>query len=119
MVALAAATGLQAQALRVTTESGVLVGSAEAGTVVFRGVPYASAPVGSLRWAQPQPAKAWASERPATAYGANCPQKLGADGSPNSGGALGPKRSQPRSSTSFPALSLLPNAFHAAFETGE
>ena len=90
MVALAAATGLQAQALRVTTDSGVLVGSAEAGTVVFRGVPYASAPVGSLRWAQPQPAKAWTSERPATAYGANCPQKLSADGSPNSGGALGP-----------------------------
>jgi len=36
---------------------------------VFLGVPYASPPVGPLRWAPPEPVEPWAGERDATRYG--------------------------------------------------
>lgn len=40
----------------------------------FLGVPYASPPVGELRWKPPRPAISWASTRKATEFGAVCPQ---------------------------------------------
>ena len=42
----------------VTTTAGVVAGSANDGVAVFRGLPFAAAPVGELRWRPPQPATA-------------------------------------------------------------
>lgn len=41
---------------------------------VFKGVPYAAAPVGSLRWKAPEPAVSWPGVRAADRFGAVCPQ---------------------------------------------
>lgn len=53
---------------------GDLVGVVQNGASQFRGIPYAEPPVGNLRWAAPQPAKAWGGQRDATQFGAACPQ---------------------------------------------
>lgn len=42
---------------------------------VYRGIPYALPPVGSLRWAPPQPAAAWQGVRQAASFGNDCPQE--------------------------------------------
>lgn len=41
---------------------------------IYRGLPYASPPVGDLRWKAPQPAAAWEGERDATQWPNRCPQ---------------------------------------------
>ena len=50
-------------------EQGVLGGNQRAGVFRFRGVPYAAAPVGKLRWAAPRPPVAWDGVRDATNFG--------------------------------------------------
>jgi para-nitrobenzyl esterase len=61
---------------RVTVDTGALEGDADSatGVVVFRGIPYAAPPVGSLRWRPPQPARRWTGVRPARQLGHNCMQ---------------------------------------------
>ena len=87
---LLAAAGARAEPVRVATESGVLIGSVEKDGAVFKGVPFASPPVGDLRWKPPQPLAHQTGERPSADYGANCAQKLNPGGVPNAGGAMGP-----------------------------
>jgi para-nitrobenzyl esterase len=60
----------------VRLESGSISGTTGAsGDVrIFRGVPYAAPPVGSLRWMAPQPVAKWEGVRPANEYGARCMQ---------------------------------------------
>ncbi|HEX2559628.1 carboxylesterase/lipase family protein [Phenylobacterium sp.] len=41
---------------------------------IWRGIPYASAPVGELRWKPPQAAKPWTQVRDATKWPNRCPQ---------------------------------------------
>lgn len=41
---------------------------------VFRGIPYAAAPVGELRWKAPQPPASWDGVRLADSFGDMCPQ---------------------------------------------
>jgi para-nitrobenzyl esterase len=72
------------------TEAGVVVGRSDGAIDVYKGVPFAAAPVGPLRWAPPRPAPAWSGERDAGAYGPACPQPINADGKPNGGGYVGP-----------------------------
>lgn len=55
---------------------GELAGIFQDGVTQFRGIPYAEPPVGALRWAAPQPAKAWSGVRDATQFGAACPQAV-------------------------------------------
>ncbi|HET6742431.1 MAG TPA: carboxylesterase family protein [Kribbella sp.] len=62
----------------VATGNGVVRGLAVDGTYAFRGLPYAAAPTGKLRWRPPQPAAGWHGVRDATAYGPGCPQAPGA-----------------------------------------
>jgi para-nitrobenzyl esterase len=44
---------------------------------VFRGVPYAAAPIGALRWKEPQSHKLRTGPQDATQFGAACPQDQG------------------------------------------
>jgi para-nitrobenzyl esterase len=89
-LALAGAACAAEAPVTAKTESGVVVGRLEAGVASFKGVPFAAAPVGPLRWAPPQPAPAWPAPRDAGAYGPACPQPINADGKPNGGGYVGP-----------------------------
>jgi para-nitrobenzyl esterase len=73
LVLLAAVSLFAADEVKV--ESGRVKGVVTDGVVSFKGVPFAAAPVGELRWRPPQPAKPWARVRPATEYGSDCMQR--------------------------------------------
>ncbi len=57
----------------VRTESGLVVGAGKE-IVVFKGIPFAAAPAGDLRWRPPQPPPRWEGVRQATEFGPACPQ---------------------------------------------
>ncbi|MFE9562476.1 carboxylesterase/lipase family protein [Streptomyces sp. NPDC006487] len=63
---------------RARTTAGEVRGSAGAGVLAFRGVPYAAPPVGPLRFASPRPPVPWTGVRDATAYGPPFCQPTGA-----------------------------------------
>ncbi len=56
-------------------DTGALQGATSEGVVSFKGVPFASPPVGALRWAPPKPVEHWRSVRDATHYGPDCAQE--------------------------------------------
>jgi para-nitrobenzyl esterase len=61
----------------VVVGAGVLEGTQfglEKNEVAFLGVPYATPPVGELRWKPPQAPEKWIGTRKATEFGATCPQ---------------------------------------------
>jgi para-nitrobenzyl esterase len=78
------------QPITAKTESGAVVGQTDGRIDVFKGVPFAAAPIGPLRWASPKPAPAWTAARDASAYGPACPQPVDPGGRPNGGGYVGP-----------------------------
>jgi para-nitrobenzyl esterase len=59
---------------RVTIYKGTIEGLDTAGVMIFRGIPYAAPPVGSLRWRPPQAAAHWTGVRDAGKLGHNCIQ---------------------------------------------
>jgi para-nitrobenzyl esterase len=63
--------------LVVDTEQGSLRGVDEQGVRTWRGIPYAAAPVGDLRWRPPAQAPTWEGERVAESFGAPCLQPAG------------------------------------------
>ena len=58
----------------VVAPAGTVEGMAQGGVNVFRGIPYATPPVGPLRWRAPQPIARWRGKRAATAFGPVCMQ---------------------------------------------
>jgi para-nitrobenzyl esterase len=58
----------------VRTAAGALRGTREDDVTVFRGIPFAEAPVGELRFAAPRPVQGWDGVREAVAYGPRPPQ---------------------------------------------
>ncbi|WP_189110846.1 carboxylesterase/lipase family protein [Streptomyces camponoticapitis] len=58
----------------VRTAAGVVRGTREGSLAVFRGIPFAEPPVGSLRFAAPRAVRAWDGERQASAFGPPPPQ---------------------------------------------
>lgn len=58
----------------VQLDSGPIAGEVDNEIQVFRGIPYAMPPVGSLRWKPPQPPQAWTSVRQCHQFGPSCPQ---------------------------------------------
>jgi para-nitrobenzyl esterase len=58
----------------VVTESGPVEGLAGDGVTIFRGIPYAAAPVGERRWREPAPALSWQGVRKADHFSPACSQ---------------------------------------------
>src|SRR5277367_2514841 len=58
-------------AATVQLDSGLISGASD---TVYKGIPYAAAPVGSLRWREPQPVVHWDGVRKADQFGAMCMQ---------------------------------------------
>src|ERR1035441_6629496 len=75
LAAIAVVSTALAASDEVKIETGRLKGVAREGVVGFKGIPFAAAPVGDLRWRAPAPVKAWTGVRPAAEYGADCAQK--------------------------------------------
>jgi para-nitrobenzyl esterase len=74
-VAWLAPAAAQAEPVTVQLDSGPAIGNQTADILALKGVPYAAAPTGDLRWRPPQPVAAWHEARSATDYGASCPQR--------------------------------------------
>ncbi|HLC29863.1 MAG TPA: carboxylesterase family protein [Dehalococcoidia bacterium] len=55
--------------------AGTQVGEPGKEVHVYRGVPYAAAPIGDLRWKPPQPVEPWSGIREATVFSSMCPQR--------------------------------------------
>jgi para-nitrobenzyl esterase len=65
-----------ASANRVKTANGTVEGTTEqSGVRSFKGIPFAQAPVGELRWKAPQPAKNWQGVRKADKFGPRAMQR--------------------------------------------
>lgn len=73
--ALFGSTAHAQSAPEATVDGGRVRGAAADGVVSFKGIPFAAAPVGALRWRPPQPAPRWGGVRAATAYGHDCMQE--------------------------------------------
>jgi para-nitrobenzyl esterase len=60
----------------VQTEYGQVQGFTANGINGFEGIPYATPPVGNLRWVSPQPPAPFNTTFQATSFGPQCPQPL-------------------------------------------
>ncbi len=60
----------------VITESGAVRGVGQGESIAFLGIPYAAAPIATLRWKPPTKPACWKGIRDAKAFGHACPQNL-------------------------------------------
>jgi para-nitrobenzyl esterase len=79
IVALAAVLAIvampaQAAISQVRTTAGTVQGEVVEGIGEFKGIPFAEAPVGDLRWKAPQPVRPWEGVRKTVAFGPACMQ---------------------------------------------
>jgi para-nitrobenzyl esterase len=71
---LVAASAATAAAHVVPTDNGPMRGTDTPTLSKYLGIPYATPPVGELRWKPPQPVERWQGPRDATQFGGHCPQ---------------------------------------------
>jgi para-nitrobenzyl esterase len=74
VVALLCASAVSAQVNEADVTGGRVAGVVANGITSFKGIPFASPPVGALRWKAPQPVKPWTGVKQASAYGPACVQ---------------------------------------------
>ena len=72
--------GIIVNTKQIKTEQGILEGEVSGSCMIFRGVPYAKAPVNDLRFKAPRPAESWDGVRPALTFANQCPQAEITDG---------------------------------------
>jgi para-nitrobenzyl esterase len=73
LLSLAASGAARAAVVEtIQTDKGAVQGVLERGDLIFRGIPFAAAPEGALRWRAPQPAKPWSGVKQASAFGDSC-----------------------------------------------
>ena len=65
---------------QIKIEQGILEGELSGSCMIFRGIPYAKAPVNDLRFKAPRPAESWDGVRPALTFADQCPQPSMTDG---------------------------------------
>jgi para-nitrobenzyl esterase len=65
---------LAGQAEPIRIETGLVQGLTQGGVSVYRGIPFAAAPIGDLRWRAPQPATSWQGVRDASRFAPVCMQ---------------------------------------------
>ena len=65
---------VSARSAPIRTDAGLVQGVSERGLAVYKGVPFAAPPVGSLRWREPQPVARWTGVRRAAAFAPACMQ---------------------------------------------
>jgi para-nitrobenzyl esterase len=80
-LAMGLAMPLRADSLKVKTEQGKVQGKTinDGKVRAFLGIPYATPPVGGMRWKAPEPAAKWKDTRDATHYGSRCVQTPASD----------------------------------------
>ena len=68
----------------VKTQAGLVAGvaSSDGAIAAFKGIPFAAAPAGDLRWRAPKPAAAWQGVRKADEFGDSCVQRIVAERKP-------------------------------------
>ena len=59
MLVMGAVVGQAQPLLKTQIESGAVAGVLEGSVAVYKAIPYATAPVGDLRWKAPQPVLPW------------------------------------------------------------
>lgn len=74
LAATASAAAAQERGPVVRVEQGRLAGTTQDGVAAWRGVPYAAAPLGDLRWRPPQTAARWGGVRAASELSPDCIQ---------------------------------------------
>ncbi|HEX8239698.1 MAG TPA: carboxylesterase family protein [Allosphingosinicella sp.] len=74
IAAFSAAPALSQASTTISTDLGPVSGVEHGQTVAFLGIPYAAAPVGSLRWAPPQRPMRWTTPLKANAFASSCAQ---------------------------------------------
>lgn len=74
-IALAAPVGAAITEAHVS--GGTVMGTISNGVASFKGIPFAAAPIGQLRWKAPQPVIPWAGIRRSDSFGSPCAQKSG------------------------------------------
>src|SRR5271156_2345920 len=57
-----------------STKSGTISGVSESGLSVYKGIPFAAAPLGDLRWRPPAPVAPWTGTRKADTFAPACMQ---------------------------------------------
>jgi para-nitrobenzyl esterase len=75
LAVIAPSLGCSAAAALAVTTSGSISGVRADGLSVYKGIPFAAAPVGELRWRPPEAVPPWTGTRTATAFAPACMQE--------------------------------------------